>query len=253
LKKRNTVAWNVSEKNKNAMLLNINHLSKKFDEKEVLNIPQLSIAQGELAGILGNNGAGKTTLFRLCLDLLQANEGEISIDNHNVALSTEWKKNTSAFIDDHFLIDFLTPQEYFDYTGHLYGVDKKEIEAHLNDYLSFLGDEILEDKKKRIEKFSKGNKQKIGIVGAMITAPQLLILDEPFNFLDPTSQIQMKRLLQNYCQKYNATVLLSSHNLQHVTDICNRIIILESGRIVRNESNIDDNVRLEIEKYFEHK
>ncbi|GHT76185.1 ATP-binding protein [Bacteroidia bacterium] len=235
------------------MLLNINHLSKKFNEKEVLNIPQLAVAQGELAGILGNNGAGKTTLFRLCLDLLQANEGEIFINNHNVALSTEWKKNTSAFIDDHFLIDFLTPQEYFDYTGYLYDVDKKEIEANLNDYLSFLGDEILENKKKRIEKFSKGNKQKIGIVGAMITTPQLLILDEPFNFLDPTSQIQMKRLLQHYSQKHNATILLSSHNLQHVMDICSRIIVLESGQIMWDEINPDDNVKLDIEKYFEHK
>jgi ABC-2 type transport system ATP-binding protein len=235
------------------MFLNINQLSKKFDEKEVLNIAQLSISQGELVGILGNNGAGKTTLFRLCLDLLQANKGDISINNHIIALSKEWKNYTSAFIDNHFLIDFLTPREYFDFTGYLYNIDNKEIAINLDDYLLFLGDEILEDKRKRIEKFSKGNKQKIGIVGAMITTPQLLILDEPFNFLDPSSQIQMKKLLQNYHAKYNATILLSSHNLQHVMDICTRIIVLESGRIIRNEANPDDETKLSIENYFINK
>ncbi|MDR0506259.1 MAG: ABC transporter ATP-binding protein [Dysgonamonadaceae bacterium] len=235
------------------MLLNINNLSRKFDGKEVLNIPQLSIEQGELVGILGNNGAGKTTLFRLCLNLLQATEENVSINNHNVALSSEWKKYTSAFIDDHFLIDFLTPMEHFDFTGYLYGVDKLDIMNLLNDFISFLGEEILKDKKKRIEKFSKGNKQKIGIVSAMITLPKLLILDEPFNFLDPSSQIQMKKLLQNYNQKYKATVLLSSHNLQYIMDVCSRITVLESGRIVHDVSNPDEAAKTAVKNYFENR
>jgi len=190
-------------------------------------------------------------LFRLCLDLLQATEGQIAIRLHNVALSSEWKKETSAFIDERFLIDFLSPLEYFYYIGHLYGLNKESIDANLLDYQSFLGDEIL-NTKKHIDRFSKGNKQKIGIVGAMITQPQLLILDEPFNYLDPSSQIQMKKLLQNHHQKYNATILLSSHNLQHASDVCNRIIILEKGHIVCDEVNIDDEMKRVIENYFVH-
>jgi ABC-2 type transport system ATP-binding protein len=232
------------------MILNINNLTKSFKQGEVLNIPQLSVPQNELVGILGNNGAGKTTLFRLCLDLLKTDNGVVYIDNQDVSNSELWKKFTSAFIDDHFLIDFLTPEEYFHFTGDLYGINKKEIDAVLADFIPLMNNEIL-NQKKYIDKFSKGNKQKIGIIGAMLVRPKLLILDEPFNFLDPSSQIIMKRLLQEYNRKYNTTILLSSHNLQHVMDICSRIIVLESGHIIRDEINPDNEAKQSIENYFE--
>ena len=234
------------------MLLNINDLVKRFNEREVLNIPQLSVSEGELVGILGNNGAGKTTLFRLCLDLLKADAGVVSIENEAVNKTDSWKTFTSAFIDERFLIDFLTPEEYFYFTGDLYGIGKERIDLVLSDFISFSGDEIF-NKKKPIDKFSKGNKQKIGIIGAMLTCPKLLILDEPFNFLDPSSQIIMKQLLLEYNRKYGTTILLSSHNLQHVMDICNRIILLESGCVIRDYDEMSDMNRLEIKQYFENK
>jgi ABC-2 type transport system ATP-binding protein len=84
----------------------------------------------------------------------------------------------------------------------------------------------------------------------MLVLPRLLILDEPFNFLDPSSQIIMKRLLLEYNQKYNTTILLSSHNIQYVMDICNRVVILESGRIIRDEANPDNEAKRVIENYF---
>jgi len=233
------------------MLLNINNLVKIFSERTVLNIPQLSVSEGELVGILGNNGAGKTTLFRLCLDLLKADAGTVSIDNGVVNNADSWKASTSAFIDEHFLIDFLTPEEYFYFTGDLYGISKDRIDSVLSDFIPFSGDEIF-NKKKYIDKFSKGNKQKIGIISAMLVRPKLLILDEPFNFLDPSSQIIMKRLLLEYNRKYGTTILLSSHNLQYVMDICNRIIILESGCVIRDYDSINDMNRLEIKQYFEN-
>jgi ABC-2 type transport system ATP-binding protein len=232
------------------MIINIIDLVKRFNEVEVLNIPQLSIEKGELVGLLGNNGAGKTTLFRLCLDLLNADNGYVLIDDKTISHSDSWKKYTSAFLDEHFLIDFLTPEEYFYYIGEIYSIPKKEVDAVLVDFVPFMADEIIHQKK-RIDKFSKGNKQKIGIIGAMLIRPKLLILDEPFNFLDPSSQIIMKRLLQEYNQKYGTTILLSSHNLQHVVDICSRIIVLESGHIVQDEINPDDTAKLSIENYFE--
>jgi len=234
------------------MILEISDLIKVFDEKEVLNITQLSIKEGELVGILGNNGAGKTTLFRLCLDLLQADNGFIFINEESVRKTDSWKIFTSAFIDERFLIDFLTPEEYFYFTGDLYGGKKEQINSALNDFIPFTRDEIL-NKKKYIENFSKGNKQKIGIISAMLTRPKLLILDEPFNFLDPSSQIIIKRLLLDYNQKYGTTILLSSHNLQHVTDICNRIILLESGHIVQDYTTVNEEALLEIKQYFENK
>jgi ABC-2 type transport system ATP-binding protein len=87
----------------------------------------------------------------------------------------------------------------------------------------------------------------------MISKPEILFLDEPFNFLDPSSQIIMKRLLLDYNQKYGTTILLSSHNLEHVMDICSRIILLESGKIIQDYTDINDNERLEIKRYFENK
>jgi ABC-2 type transport system ATP-binding protein len=233
-------------------MIDINNLTKKFNLVEVLNIPGLSINQGELIGILGNNGAGKTTLFRLCIDLLKADSGSVSIKNKKVNESVDWKKYTAAFIDEHFLIDFLTPEEYFYFIGDLYNIDKRQVDSALNDFIPFMNNEIL-NTNKYIDKFSKGNKQKIGIIGAMFFRPEILILDEPFNFSDPASQIRMKRLLQEYNQKYNTTILLSSHNIQSVTDICNRIIILESGHVIKDENNINEGTKLVFENYFDRR
>ena len=176
------------------MILDINELTKSFEQVEVLNISRLTVNSGELVGNLGNNGSGKTTFFRLCLNLLKADTGSVAIENKTVNNSTDWKQITSAYIDERFLIDFLTPEEYFYYIGNLYGIHKEQICNELKKFTAFIGDEIL-NQKKYIEKFSKGNKQKIGIIGAMLLRPKLLILDEPFNFLDPTSQIRMKNLL----------------------------------------------------------
>jgi ABC-2 type transport system ATP-binding protein len=233
------------------MFFKINGLVKNFNQIEVLNIPQFSVAEGAIVGLLGNNGAGKTTLFRLSLDLLGTDIGTISIENQDVSLSKLWKNFTSAFIDERFLIDFLTPKEYFHFIGELYGMSKNEVDTILVDFIPFMADEIL-NQKKVIEKFSKGNKQKIGIIGAMLTRPRLLILDEPFNFLDPSSQLMMKKLLLDYNRKYNTTVFLSSHNIQHVMDICTRIIVLESGYIVHDKVNLDNTNKLEIENYFKN-
>lgn len=231
------------------MLLEINYISKSFDKIVALHIPHLLMGEKELVGIVGNNGAGKTTLFRLCLDLLLADKGSISIRQQNVKESEEWKKITSAFIDERFLIDFLTPKEYFYFIGDLYNIGKAGIDDRLVDFKSFMGDELLSSKK-YIYKLSKGNKQKVGIIGAMITHPELLILDEPFNFLDPSSQIMMKELLQKYNKEYSTTVLLSSHNIQYVSDVCTRIILLEKGTIIRDEQNATPAIKKELEDYF---
>ncbi|MDR2679778.1 MAG: ABC transporter ATP-binding protein [Tannerella sp.] len=231
-------------------MLKINDLSKSFDSVEVLNIPRLEIEKGELVGVVGNNGAGKTTLFRLCLDLLKAERGSVFIEGKDVSLSEEWKRQTGAFIDERFLIDFLTPEEYFHFIGGLYGLSKANTDTNLAEFGKFMADTILGHRKKYIEKFSKGNRQKTGIIGAMITHPKLLILDEPFNFLDPSSQIEMKRLLQKFNAEYGATILLSSHNIQYVADICSRIILLDKGKIRRDDRDVTDGTKMELENYF---
>ena len=234
------------------MIIDIQNITKTFGSTEVLNITHLQIKEGELIGLVGNNGAGKTTLFRLILDLLKATSGQILIEDKSVSETTEWKNITGSFIDEKFLIEFLTPEEYFYFVGEVYGINKKEVDSVLVDFVPFMGNEIL-NKKKYISKFSKGNKQKIGIVAAMLIRPKLLILDEPFNFLDPSSQMIIKELLQEYNQKYNTTVLLSSHNIQYVMDICNRVIVLDSGRIQQDAITLTDTTKVEIENYFKNK
>lgn len=227
----------------------INKLQKNFGEKKAVDIENYIIRQGEMLGLVGNNGAGKTTLFRLILDLLKADAGNVTINDIDVSKSEEWKKFTGAFIDDGFLIDYLTPEEYFYFIGKMYGLKKEEVDERLIQFERFMNGEVV-GQKKFIRNFSAGNKQKIGIISAMLHYPQLLILDEPFNFLDPSSQSVIKHLLKKYNEEHNATVIISSHNLNHTVDVCPRIALLEHGVIIRDIQNENNSAEKELEDYF---
>lgn len=230
-------------------MIQITNLQKKFGEKIAVNIDNYTIGKGEMLGLVGNNGAGKTTLFRLILDLLQADQGEVTINDINVARSEDWKSITGAYIDDGFLIDYLTPEEYFYFIGKMYGLKKEEVDERLKPFERFMNNEVL-GQKKFIRNYSMGNKQKIGIISAMLHYPQLLILDEPFNFLDPSSQAVIKHLLKKYSDEHQATVIISSHNLNHTVDICPRIALLEHGVIIRDIHNENNSAEKELEDYF---
>lgn len=231
------------------MKIVINNLIKTFGEKKAIDIESYIINEGDMLGLVGNNGAGKTTLFRLTLDLLQADKGNVRIGDIDVSQSEEWKSMTGAFIDDGFLIEYLTPEEYFYFIGKMYGLNKESVNEHLEPFRRLMNDEIM-GQKKLIRNYSAGNKQKIGIISAMLHQPQLLILDEPFNFLDPSSQSIVKHLLKEYNKKTGATILISSHNLNHTTDICPRIALLENGVIIRDIQNENNSAEKELEDYF---
>lgn len=230
-------------------MIQITELQKKFGEKVAVNIESYCIHQGDMLGLVGNNGAGKTTLFRLILDLLQADKGNVTISGIDVCKSEDWKQYTGAFIDDGFLIDYLTPEEYFYFIGRMYGLKKEEIDERLKPFERFMNGEVM-GQKKFIRNFSMGNKQKIGIISAMLHHPRLLILDEPFNFLDPSSQAVIKHLLKRYNEEHGATVIISSHNLNHTVDVCPRIALLEHGVILRDIQNINNSAEQELETYF---
>ena len=231
------------------MDIRISGLKKCFGEKTAVDIGELLIRQGEILGLVGNNGAGKTTLFRLMLDLVPADSGEVLFGDVNTATSEDWKHSVGSYIDDGFLIDFLTPEEYFDFIGKVSNLKKEDIAAHLERCEKFMADEIL-GQKKLIRDFSAGNKQKIGIVAALLSEPQIVILDEPFNFLDPSSQNVLKKMLVAYAEEKNATVLVSSHNLQHTVEISTRITLLEHGVIVKDLPNVNQSAETELESYF---
>jgi ABC-2 type transport system ATP-binding protein len=228
--------------------INIHNLQKIYGTQTALDIKELQIGEGELCGIVGNNGAGKTTLFRLMLDLIAANKGEVRVNNSTIASSEHWKDFTGSYLDEGFLIDFMNPQEYFYFTGKLYGFSQAEVDEALVPYERFLSDEI-NGQKKYIRQLSSGNKQKVGIVAAMLIRPKLLVLDEPFNYLDPSSQILIKRLLKQDNETRQTTMLISSHNLNHITDMCNRIILLEKGKIIKDIQLPNDSIS-EVENYF---
>jgi ABC-2 type transport system ATP-binding protein len=230
-------------------MIEINNLIKNFGEKTAVNIEHFEIQSGQMLGLVGNNGAGKTTLFRLSLDLLEADQGNVAIEGVDVSKSEEWKKTTGAFIDDGFLIDYLSPEEFFYFSGRLYGLSKEEIDERLKEFEHFMNGEVI-GQKKLIRNYSAGNKQKIGIISAMLHYPQVLILDEPFNFLDPTSQSLIKHLLKKYNEEHRATVIISSHNLNHTVDICPRIALLEKGIIIKDLINENNSAEKELEDYF---
>jgi len=230
-------------------MIEIKDLLKKFNNHVALNIPLLNIIKGEVVGLIGNNGAGKTTLFRLMLDLLCTDSGYVKINGIDVSKNEEWKLSVGSFLSSNFLIDFLTPDEYFLFVGKMFSLKDYEIKERLIDYKLFMNGEIL-SQKKYIRNFSTGNKQKIGIVAAMMVNPEILFLDEPFNFLDPSTQIEMKRLLQWSNAKFNTTIILSSHNLNYVYDVSSHIILLEKGLIIKNVDNLTKGSLSDISHYF---
>ena len=231
-------------------MITINHLKKAFGNTVACDIEQFKINDGEILGLVGNNGAGKTTLFRMLLDLLKPDEGDVALDGINPAQSEEWKAATGSYIDEGFLIDFLTPEEYFAFIGKITDKTQEEVDERLKDFEKFAAGEIF-GQKKLIRNLSAGNKQKVGIISALLNNPKMVILDEPFNFLDPSSQNTLKHVLTEYNRRTGATILVSSHNLAHTIDISTRIALLEKGHIVRDLANADGSARAELENYFE--
>ncbi len=251
------------------MKIIIDNLKKCFGEKVAVDIAHYEIEDGQILGLVGNNGAGKSTLFRLMLDLIKADGGRVlmepseadktagivkdnienSEDAIDVSTTERWKDWTGAFVDDSFLIDYLTPDEYFQFIGCISGRSQSDVEAFLAEHEQFMAGEVI-GQKKLIRNLSAGNKQKVGIIGAMLLQPKVLILDEPFNFLDPSSQSAMKHLLTDYNARTGATILISSHNLQHTVDICPRIALLENGVIIRDIDNANGEATAALEEYF---
>ena len=239
-------------------MIKIENLKKQFGETIACDIPSFQINKGDILGLVGNNGAGKTTLFRMLLDLLKPDEGSVNYmlpspsgeglggEAINPAESEAWKQHVGAYIDEGFLIDFLTPEEYFAFLGKVSGMTQQQVDERLKDFERFAGGEIF-GQKKLIRNLSAGNKQKVGIISALFRRPQIVILDEPFNFLDPSSQLVLKHVLTDYAHETGATLLISSHNLQHTVDISTRIALLEHGVVIRDLPNSEGSAAKELD------
>jgi ABC-2 type transport system ATP-binding protein len=228
-------------------MIEIKDLKKVYAGVAVVNIPQLSIAKGESIGLIGNNGAGKTTLFRMMLDLIRPEQGEVLSNGDPVAGQEAWKNYTAAYLDEGFLIDYLTPEEYFYFIGGLHKYSHAQVDEYLAGMSDFFNGEILK-RGKYIRDLSKGNQCKVGVASCLLQNPEFLMLDEPFANIDPSTQIRLKNVLRDLNSK-GVTTLVSSHDLNHVTDVCDRILLMEKGKIIKDiETN--SSTLAELEAYF---
>ena len=214
-------------------MIKVNNLVKSYKGIPAVVIDHLELYPGEVIGLVGNNGAGKTTFFRLLLDLIRADKGEVLSKDKSVTATEEWKSYTAAYIDEGFLIDYLTPEEYFYFVGKLNQLSKADVDDFLQHYAAFFDDAIL-NKGKYIRDFSKGNQFKIGIVAALLTNPEFLILDEPFANLDPTTQLRLVDMIKQMAAEKQLCILVSSHDINHVSEVCTRILLMEKGKIIKD-------------------
>ncbi|MHA6278960.1 ABC transporter ATP-binding protein [Salinimicrobium sp. CAU 1759] len=229
-------------------MITVTNLSKVYGGTKVLQIDHLEISRGQSFGLVGNNGAGKTTFFSLLLDLIQPTTGNVFNNEITVSQSEAWKPFTSSFIDESFLIGYLTPEEYFNFVGELRNRNKADIVAFLQNFEEFFNGEVL-GRKKYLRDLSKGNQKKVGIVAALIGDPEVVILDEPFANLDPSTQIRLKALIKDLTADTDTTFLISSHDLIHVTEVCERIVVLDKGLVV-NDIKTSEATLKELEQYF---
>jgi ABC-2 type transport system ATP-binding protein len=214
-------------------MISVKNLKKSYKGIDAVDIDTLDIHASEVIGLVGNNGAGKTTFFRLLLDLIRANSGEIFSKGELVTATENWKSYTAAYIDDGFLIDYLTPEEYFYFVGKLNQLSKADVDDFLQSYQIFFDDAILK-KGKYIRDFSKGNQFKIGIIAALLTKPELLILDEPFANLDPTTQLRLVSMIKQLATDHRMCIIVSSHDINHVSEVSSRILLMEKGKIIKD-------------------
>ena len=226
----------------------VNNLKKAYGTTVVLDIEHLEIPKGVSIGLVGNNGAGKTTLFSLILDLIIGSSGEVLSKGVAVSKSDHWKSYTTAFIDESFLIGYLTSEEYFVFLGELRGMTATAVMEELKQYETFFNGEVL-GQKKYIRDYSKGNQKKIGIVGAFLGSPELVLLDEPFANIDPSTQFRLKELVKEKMVSKAMTIIISSHDLKHTFEISDRILLMEKG-VLKKDVAKEETSLTALEGYF---
>jgi ABC-2 type transport system ATP-binding protein len=219
---------------KEKFMLKIENLTKAYGEKKAVDNLSLHIKPGEMYAFIGHNGAGKTTTIKSCCGLLNFDAGEIFIDGYSIKENPiECKKRIAYLPDNPDLYEFMSGIKYLTFIADIYGISKEDREARIKKYANML--EITENLAQPISSYSHGMKQKIAIISALIHAPKLLIMDEPFVGLDPKASFLLKEEMKKICENGGA-IFFSTHVLDVAEKICDKIAIIKNGALVRSGS-----------------
>ena len=218
-------------------MLHIRNLTKNYGSFTAVNHLTLNIPEGDLFGFVGPNGAGKTTTIRIVCGLLRATSGTVQIGNTTAAVGSNEMKRMIGYVPDFFgVYDNLKVKEYMDMYGSMYSMTSREIAKLSDDLLELVN---LTDKKEfYVDTLSRGMKQRLCVARALLHNPKLLILDEPNSGLDPRARVEMKELLKNL-HSMGKTIIISSHILSELSEMCTSIGIMNRGQLV-TAGRIDD-------------
>ena len=212
-------------------MLNIQHLTKAYGGKKAVDDLSLHIRPGEIYGFIGHNGAGKTTTLKSCCGILQFDSGDILVDGVSIRQDPLACKRRLAYIPDNpDLYEYMTGIQYLDFVADVFGVTAADRAGRIRRYGDAFG--LTEDLAQPVSAYSHGMKQKLAILSALVHAPRLLLMDEPFVGLDPRASHQLKVLMRQFCDEGGA-IFFSTHVLEVAEKLCDKVAIIRAGRLVR--------------------
>lgn len=233
-------------------MLKIEHLTKVYGEKKAVDDVSLEIRAGEICAFIGHNGAGKTTTLKICCGILRPDGGTVQVDGISVADDPLEAKRRLAYLPDNpDLYEYMTGIQYLNFIADVFGVDADTRAGRIAGFSGQFG--LTDDLAQPISAYSHGMKQKLAIIAALLHAPKLILMDEPFVGLDPIASHQLKQVMREFCDKGGA-IFFSTHVLEVAEKLCDRVAIIRQGRLVRAGSMEEvkgdgslENVFLELE------
>jgi len=218
------------------MSIRIQNLTLNYGHQKALDGISFEVNEGEIVGFLGPNGAGKTTTLKVITCFLPPTSGKVLVNDFDVAYEENRIKRLIGYLPEHNpLYHDLYVREYLSFVGRLYDLKGKQLKTRINEIISLTG--LSKEQNKKIGELSKGYKQRVGLAQALIHDPDVLVLDEPTTGLDPNQIAEVRQLIKNISA--TKTVILSTHIMQEVKAICDRVIIIHEGKIVA-DSTVED-------------
>ena len=227
------------------MSIIVENISKSYGNQKALNNVSFSIKKGEIVGILGPNGAGKSTMMKILTTYIKSFEGQAMVNGYSVSEDKIEVQKSIGYLPEHnpLYLDMYV-REYLSFNAEIYKIEKNQIEK----IIKLTG--LTPEANKKIEELSKGYRQRVGLANALLHNPEILILDEPTSGLDPNQLVEIRELIKKVAKEGGKTVLLSTHILQEVEAVCDRVIIINKGEVVHDKNIKDTLINTNLETLF---